>query len=226
MAVDIPADFNEHAWKIINRLPKYVDDVEKLVLRNRIFIERTEGIGVISREDALNYGYTGPCLRATGVPYDVRKASPYLGYETYDFDIPVSEGGDTLGRFMVRMEEIRQSLRILRQALDRGAPDGPVIVNDPYVALPPKEKVYNEMESLIYHFKLIMHGIQPPVGEAYQMVEGGNGELGFYVVSDGSKNPYRVRVRQHHRGRARSLIASTSRGRTEKWVSSKSNAVS
>lgn len=195
MAVDIPDDFNEHAWKIINRLPRLVDDVEKLVLRNRIFIERTEGIGAISREDAINHGFTGPCLRATGVPFDVRKARPYLGYENYDFDIPIAEGGDTLGRFMVRMEEIRQSLRIIRQALERGAPDGPVIVDDPYVALPPKEKVYNEMESLIYHFKLIMHGIQPPVGEAYQSVEGGNGEVGFHVVSDGSKNPYRVRVR-------------------------------
>jgi len=195
MAVDIPDDFFDHAWKIVNRLPKYVEDVEKLVLRNRIFLQRTEGIGVISREDAINHGYTGPCLRATGVAYDVRKAHPYLGYENYDFDIPVMDGGDTLARFMVRMEEIRQSLRIIKQALERGAPDGPVIVDDPYVALPPKEKVYNEMESLIYHFKLIMHGIQPPVGEAYHMVEGGNGELGFHVVSDGSKNPYRVRVR-------------------------------
>jgi NADH:ubiquinone oxidoreductase subunit D len=129
------------------------------------------------------------------VPFDVRKASPYLGYETYDWDVPYAEGGDTYARFLVRFEEMRQSIRILQQAIDRGLPAGPVIVDNPYVALPPKAKVYNEMESLIYHFKLIMHGIQPPVGEAYFQVEGGNGEVGFYVVSDGTKNPYRVRVR-------------------------------
>jgi len=115
--------------------------------------------------------------------------------ETYDWDVPVAEGGDTYARYLVRMEEMRQSLRILQQAIKRGLPPGPVLVDNPYVALPPKSKVYNEMESLIYHFKLIMHGIQPPVGEVYQKVEGANGELGFYVVSDGTKNPYRVRVR-------------------------------
>ena len=125
----------------------------------------------------------------------MRKSDPYLGYETYDWDVPVAEGGDTLARYLVRMEEMRQSLRIIQQAIDRGMPDGPVIVNNPYIALPPKEKVYNEMESLIYHFKLIMHGIQPPVGETYFQVEGGNGEVGFYIASDGTKNPYRVRVR-------------------------------
>ncbi|MFA6956220.1 MAG: NADH dehydrogenase (quinone) subunit D [Thermoanaerobaculia bacterium] len=195
LSVDAPADFIEKANLLVKRLPKHIDDAEKLLLRNRIFLERVDGIGVISRESAINHGYTGPCLRATGVPYDVRKAQPYLGYDTYDFDIPVADGGDTLARTLVRLEEMRQSLRILRQALDRGLPAGPVIVDDPYVALPPKEKVYNEMESLIYHFKLIMHGIQPPVGETYFAVEGGNGELGFHLVSDGSKNPYRVRVR-------------------------------
>ena len=123
------------------------------------------------------------------MPYDVRKANPYLGYETYDWDVPIAEGGDTYARFLVRMEEMRQSLRILQQAIDRGLPTGPVIVDNPYVALPPKEKVYNEMESLIYHFKLIMHGIQPPVGETYFQVEGGNGELGFYVVSRRHEEP-------------------------------------
>lgn len=195
LAIDAPKDFLANSQALVTKLPKFVNDVDKLISRNRIFLERVTGAGKISREDAINFGFTGPCLRATGVPYDVRKANPYLGYETYDFDIPISDGGDTLARFLVRFEEIRQSLRILQQAIDRGLPEGPVIVDDPYVALPPKEKVYNEMESLIYHFKLIMHGIQPPVGEAYFQVEGGNGELGFYVVSDGTKNPYRVRVR-------------------------------
>jgi NADH-quinone oxidoreductase subunit C/D len=195
LAVDVPPDFLSNSQRIVNMLPKFLGEVEGLVMKNRIFRQRTEGVGVISKEDAINFGFTGPCLRATGVPFDVRKASPYLGYETYDWDVPVAEGGDTYARFLVRFEEMRQSLRILQQAIDRGLPDGPVMVDNPYVALPPKEKVYNEMESLIYHFKLIMHGIQPPVGEAYFQVEGGNGEVGFYVVSDGTKNPYRVRCR-------------------------------
>ncbi|MBW3563458.1 MAG: NADH-quinone oxidoreductase subunit D [Acidobacteria bacterium] len=195
LAVDAPPDFIEKARRLVEMIPRYVGDAEKLLTKNRIFRERMEGTGVISKEDAINWGFTGPCLRASGVPHDIRKASPYLGYETYDFDIPVAYEGDNYARYLVRLEEIRQSLRILKQALDRGMPEGPVIVDDPYVALPPKEKVYNEMESLIYHFKLIMHGIQPPVGETYFQVEGGNGELGFYVVSDGTKNPYRVRVR-------------------------------
>ncbi|HYH09041.1 MAG TPA: NADH dehydrogenase (quinone) subunit D [Thermoanaerobaculia bacterium] len=195
IAVDVPEDFLRNAQKIVNMLPKFIDDVEALVMKNRIFRDRVEGVGVISREDAINFGFTGPCLRAVGVPFDVRKSSPYLGYETYDWDVPVAEGGDTYARFLVRFEEMRQSLRILQQAIDRGLPPGPVMVDNPYVALPPKAKVYNEMESLIYHFKLIMHGIQPPVGETYFQVEGGNGEVGFYVISDGTKHPYRVRVR-------------------------------
>jgi NADH-quinone oxidoreductase subunit C/D len=195
VAVDVPTTFLEHSQRIVNMLPKYIDEVEGLVMRNRIFRDRTEGVGIISQADAINYGFTGPCLRATGVPFDVRRSNPYLGYETYDWDVAVAEGGDTYARFLVRFEEMRQSLRILQQAIDRGLPDGPVMVDNPYVALPPKEKVYNEMESLIYHFKLIMHGMQPPVGETYFQVEGGNGEVGFYVVSDGTKNPYRVRCR-------------------------------
>ena len=195
LAVDVPSDFLANAQKIVNMLPKFIDEVEALVMKNRIFRDRVEGVGVISQEDAINFGFTGPCLRATGVPFDVRKSNPYLGYETYDWDVPIADGGDTYARFLVRFEEMRQSLRILQQAIDRGLPPGPVMVDNPYVALPPKEKVYNEMESLIYHFKLIMHGIQPPVGESYFQVEGGNGEVGFYIVSDGTKNPYRVRAR-------------------------------
>jgi NADH-quinone oxidoreductase subunit C/D len=195
LSVDVPTDFLSNSQRIVNMLPKYLDEVEALVMKNRIFRDRAEGVGVISQEDAINFGFTGPCLRATGVPFDVRKSNPYLGYETYDWDVPVADGGDTYARFLVRFEEMRQSLRILQQAIDRGLPSGPVMVDNPYVALPPKEKVYNEMESLIYHFKLIMHGIQPPVGETYFQVEGGNGEVGFYLVSDGTKNPYRVRAR-------------------------------
>jgi NADH-quinone oxidoreductase subunit C/D len=195
LAVDVPPDFLQNAQRLVNMIPKYIDDVENLVDRNKIFLDRVIGVAPISPEDALDFGFTGPCLRACGIPFDVRKTNPYLGYETYDWDVPIADGGDTRARYLVRMEEMRQSLRILQQAIDRGLPPGPVIVDNPYVALPPKEKVYNEMESLIYHFKLIMHGIQPPVGETYFQVEGGNGELGFYIVSDGSKNPYRVRCR-------------------------------
>ena len=195
LAIDVPSDFLERAQRLVKMIPKYIDDVEKLVARNKIFLDRAVGVGPISAEDAIEYGFTGPCLRACGIPFDVRKSNPYLGYETYDWDVPIADGGDTFARYLVRMEEMRQSLRILQQAIDRGLPAGPVIVDNPYVALPPKAKVYNEMESLIYHFKLIMHGIQPPVGETYFQVEGANGELGFHIVSDGTKNPYRVRVR-------------------------------
>ena len=195
LAVDVPPNFLENAQRLVNMLPKYLNDVENLVSRNKIFLDRVVGVAPISPEDAIDFGFTGPCLRACGIPFDVRKTNPYLGYETYDWDVPIADGGDTYARYLVRMEEMRQSLRILQQAIDRGLPPGPVIVDNPYVALPPKAKVYNEMESLIYHFKLIMHGIQPPVGETYVQVEGGNGELGFYVVSDGTKNPYRVRCR-------------------------------
>jgi NADH-quinone oxidoreductase subunit C/D len=195
LAVDVPDDFLRNSQRILDMLPKFIDDVEKLIMKNRIFLDRVVGVGRISTEDAINYGFTGPCLRACGVPFDVRKASPYLGYDTYEWDVPIAEGGDTYARFLVRLEEMRQSIRIIQQAIRRGLPPGPVMVDNPYVALPPKERVYNEMESLIYHFKLIMHGIQPPVGETYFQVEGGNGEVGFYVVSDGTKNPYRVRVR-------------------------------
>jgi NADH:ubiquinone oxidoreductase subunit D len=195
LALDAPSDFLANSQRLVDMLPRFIDEVEKLIMKNRIFRDRVDGIGVISQEDAIRYGYTGPCLRATGVPFDVRRAAPYLGYETYDWDVAIADGGDTYARFLVRFEEMRQSLRILQQAIKRGLPPGPVMVDNPYVALPPKEKVYNEMESLIYHFKLIMHGIQPPVGETYFQVEGGNGEVGFYVVSDGTKNPYRVRVR-------------------------------
>jgi NADH-quinone oxidoreductase subunit C/D len=195
LAVDVPPNFLENAQRLVNMMPKYIDDVDNLVARNKIFLDRVVGVAPISPEDAIDFGFTGPCLRACGVPFDVRKATPYLGYETYEWDVPIAEGGDTYARYLVRMEEMRQSLRILQQAIDRGLPPGPVMVDNPYVALPSKEKVYNEMESLIYHFKLIMHGIQPPVGETYFQVEGGNGELGFYIVSDGTKNPYRVRSR-------------------------------
>ncbi|NCO69054.1 MAG: NADH dehydrogenase (quinone) subunit D [Acidobacteria bacterium] len=194
LANDVPAGFEDAVRYLIGKVTRVVDDMERLITKNRIFRDRTEGIGVLSAVDAVNWGWTGPCLRASGVGYDVRKAHPYLGYETYDFQVPVATGGDTLARYLVRVEEIRQSLRLVDQGLARLAP-GPIISDDHRVALPAKDKVYTEMESLIWHFKLIMDGMKVPAGEVYGFTEGANGELGFYIVSDGGGKPYRIKVR-------------------------------
>ena len=191
---DLPESFVPKTEQFLVECSAAIDEVEALLTHNPIWRDRTAGVGVITAEEAVNWGYTGPCLRAAGVPQDLRKSQPYLGYETYDFDIPVGTTGDVWDRYLVRVEEIRQSLRIIRQVLDRLEP-GPIIVDDPKVALPTKDKVYNRMESLIHHFKLIMHGMEMPVGEVYCATEAANGELGFYIVSDGGKNPYRIRVR-------------------------------
>jgi len=194
LANDTPPGFAEAVRYLVGKSRSVLDEMEKLITENRIFRDRTEKIGVISGEEALDWGWTGPSLRASGVAYDVRKAHPYLGYETYDFQVPISRVGDTYARYLVRVEEIRQSLRIVEQALERLAP-GPVITDNHRVALPPKEKVYTEMESLIWHFKLIMEGMKVPAGERYGFTEAANGELGFYLVSDGGGKPYRARVR-------------------------------
>ena len=191
---DVPHDFAESVRYLLKRIPKLIGDMETLITENRIFRDRTEGIGRLSAEDAVDWGWTGPCLRASGVAYDVRKAYPYLGYESYDFKVPVSHGGDTYARYLVRVEEIKQSLALVEQALGRLEP-GPVIVDDHNVALPAKEKVYTEMESLIWHFKLIMEGMKVPAGDGYGFTEAANGELGYYIVSDGGGRPYRIKVR-------------------------------
>ncbi len=195
LSQDLPPDFMERSRRLLEIIPPFVEDVEKLVDKNRIWLDRTVGVAAISGEEAVNWGWTGPCLRASGVGYDVRRAHPYDLYDTVDWEVPVLFGGDIYDRYRIRMLEIRQSLKIIRQLLDRGMPDGPFITDDPHVALPSKEACYNQMESMIYHFKLIMDGIQVPAGEVYSMVEGANGELGFYVISDGSSRPYRIKVR-------------------------------
>ena len=195
LAHDLPPDFEARCRHLLDIIPSFVDDVDTLMARNRIWLDRSVGVATITGEEAVAWGWTGPCLRASGVGYDVRKASPYDYYDRVDFEVPVFFGGDIFDRYRVRMAEIRQSLRIIEQLLDMGMPGGPHIVDDPHVALPQKDAVYNQMESMIYHFKLIMDGIQVPAGERYGRVEGANGELGFYVVSDGTANPYRVRVR-------------------------------
>ncbi len=192
---ELPPDFEARCRRLLEIIPPFVDDSEALVNKNRIWIDRSVGVAAISGEDAVNWGWTGPCLRASGVGYDVRRAHPYDLYDTLDFEVPVLYGGDVYDRFRIRMLEIRQSLKIIRQLLDRGMPAGPHIVDDPHVALPPKEACYNEMEAMIYHFKLIMDGIQVPEGEIYSMVEGANGELGFYAISDGTGKPYRIHCR-------------------------------
>jgi NADH-quinone oxidoreductase subunit D len=179
----------------IKGFPKVYKEFESLFNRNRIFVDRITGVGAISAERALSYGFTGPNLRATGVDYDVRVMNPYSSYEDFDFQIPVGENGDTYDRFRVRSEEIWQSFSIIQQALNN-LPEGDFKADVPEFYLPPKQDVYNNMEALIWHFKIVMGEIEVPKGEVYHAVEGGNGELGYYIVSDGGRTPYRLHFRR------------------------------
>jgi len=194
MMADLPDGWTDALRHFINTFPKTLDEIETLLTHNNLWIGRNQNIGVISAEDAINYGLTGPNLRASGVAYDVRKDRPYYDYDTYEFDVPVGEHGDNYDRYLCRMEEMRQSLRILQQALDR-LPGGPINVDDPRVILPGKTDVMSDMESMIHHFKLVMEGVKAPVGESWFSVESSKGELGMYVVSDGGSKPVRWRVR-------------------------------
>ncbi len=194
VAWDLTEGFDHKVKDKLAKIRGYISDIRKLVERNRIFLDRMEGVGFISSADALSYGFTGPCLRACGVAYDVRKDHPYSVYDHFDFDVPIADGCDNLARYLVRIEEMAQSMSIIEQALVQ-IPPGPVIIDDPIVALPAKREVYNSIEGMIAHFKLIMDGIQVPPGEAYSYTEGGNGELGFYIVADGSGRPYKCRCR-------------------------------
>lgn len=180
---------------LLDKFPAGLLEFESLVKRNRIFMDRTIDVGAISGDRALNYGFTGPNLRATGIDYDVRAMNPYSSYEDFEFEVPVGTKGDTYDRFLVRGEEMWQSLRIIRQALDN-LPEGSYHADAPHYYLPDKKEVYNNMEALIYHFKIVMGEIDAPVGEVYHSVEGGNGELGFYLVSDGGRAPYRLKFRR------------------------------
>ncbi len=194
MSHDLYEGFEAEIRHKLDQLMQGHSDVMKLIARNRIFLDRTVGVGVVSRQDALSFGYTGPCLRATGLARDLRKHAPYSGYEQYDFDIPTGENGDTHDRIMVRMAEIVQSRSIVLQALDR-LPDGPLNIDDHRVVLPPKRTVYDSIEGVMNQFKLVYEGIRVPKGEAYGFGEGANGELGFYCISDGTGHPYRMKVR-------------------------------
>ena len=194
VSMDTPDGWVDRLHKVMADMGPVIADVKGLIERNRIFVERTQGVCVVSQEDAISHGMTGPCLRATGIPYDVRKAQPYWGYDTYDFEIPTRTNGDTYDRFLVRFDEMEQSRRIVLQAAEK-LPGGSHILEDSPYVLPPKDLVYNTMEGLIAHFKLVMHGVDPPKGDFYSATEGGNGELGYYIVSDGGPKAYRVRVR-------------------------------
>ncbi|HXF82920.1 MAG TPA: NADH-quinone oxidoreductase subunit D [bacterium] len=191
---DVPADFVERVRAVVDELPGRLDEYERLLSDNLIWRQRTEGVAVLTLEDALRFGCTGPVGRGSGLNYDVRRAFPYGGYEEYEFDVPLGRTGDAYARYLVRMEEMRQSCRIIRQALARLEP-GPVIVDDRKVALPPRGELVRSMEAVIHQFKLVSEGIQPPSGEVYSAVESPRGEKGYYVVSDGSNHPLRVRVR-------------------------------
>jgi len=197
MIHDLPDGFVEDATLVVDKFEETLKDIDRLLTRNRIWIERTQDIGVLAKEDALNFGVAGPVLRASGVDHDVRKAKPYFVYDRMDFDIPVGEHGDVYDRYLVRVEEMRQSIRIIRQAL-KGLPGGPMNAYDNKHVLPPKEEVFTTIEGMIHHFELTMpcFGFKTAPGtEVYSCTEAPCGELGFYLASDGSGNPYRLRVR-------------------------------
>jgi NADH-quinone oxidoreductase subunit C/D len=194
LGFDLPPGWIAEAKEVLTSIEKANKEFEELVMGNRIFLQRTKGAGAISREDAIAWGFTGPCLRAAGHELDLRKTNPYYFYDQVEFDVPVGKNGDTLDRFFVRFEEIRQSIRILKWCLDN-VPEGPIAIDDKKISLPHKKDVYGNIEGLMNHFMLIINGVQPPPGEIYNAHESPNGELGFYVISDGSGVPYRVKCR-------------------------------
>ncbi len=194
LALEPPRGWHARIKKFIDVFPSRIDEYENLLTNNPIWLGRTQGVGAISLEDMLDLGVTGPMLRAAGLKIDVRKDEPYTGYEKFDFEVPTSDRNDVFGRYQVRVEEMRQSTRIVRQAMD-GMPAGPWKADAPHVVLPDREKMKTQMEALIYHFKIVTEGFRVPEGEVYQVIESPRGELGFYVVSDGTTLPYRVHMR-------------------------------
>ena len=192
---DLPVGFHEAVNAFMARFPGKLEEYTGLLTKNQIWLKRTKGVGVLSQEDTIGYGLVGPLARAVGVNYDVRRAFPYCGYETYDFDVPVLKAGDVFDRYMVRVEEMRQSVRICKQALERITPRGQFDIQDYRIVPPPKDKVYTEMEGLIQHFLIYSQGFTVPAGESYVPVEGPRGEHGFSIVSDGTNRPFRVKLR-------------------------------
>ncbi len=194
LQADLPPGFEAKVREFTSIFPKRLREYHDLLTNNRLWIDRTKNISIISGDDAVAYGCSGPTLRGSGIAYDVRKAFPYGGYEQFDFEIPIGENGDVYDRYLIRMLEMEQSLRIIQQAMDR-LPDGPWQVGDHKIVAPPKYEVASNMEALIHHFKLYTEGYRPPAGEVYVRTESPKGELGFYMVSDGSAKPYRMHVR-------------------------------
>jgi NADH-quinone oxidoreductase subunit D len=194
LQAELPAGFDDKVRDFLNYFPEHLQEYHDLLSNNQLWLERTRGVARLSKEDALAYGASGPVLRGSGVVWDIRKAFPYSGYEQFDFDIPVGTNGDVYDRYMVRMLEMEESLKIIRQALD-GLPIGPFRVNNPKIVPPPKWQITGSMEALIHHFKLFTEGYRPPKGDAFVRTESPKGELAFYMVSDGSAKPYRMHVR-------------------------------
>ncbi len=194
LAHELPKDFDKKIRHILKAIPQGLKDYETLLTDNEIFISRTRGVAVISAADAINWSLSGPMLRGSGVKHDLRKANPYSAYEKFDFDIAFGTHGDAYDRYKLRLEEIRQSLRIIQQAID-GMPEGPYRAHVPGVVLPPKEDVLHKMEAMIFHFKIVTEGFKSPKGAVYQAIESPKGELGFYISSDGTNRPNRIRVR-------------------------------
>ena len=192
---DIPRGFHEAVNAFLERFPAKIDEFEGLLSKNDVFMRRTQGVGIVTQEDAYAWGLLGPIARAGGSDYDVRKYFPYCGYETYDFDVPTATEGDVYARYRVRVQEMRESVKIAKQAIDRITPSGAWACDDPRVVPPPKDKVYTEMEALIQHFLIYSQGFTVPAGEAYVPVEGPRGEHGCYIVSDGTNRPWRVKMR-------------------------------
>jgi NADH-quinone oxidoreductase subunit D len=192
---DLPVGFHDAVGAFLDRFPPKLKEYEDLLTRNQIWVRRTRGVGVISGPDAIAWGLAGPIARASGISYDVRKQFPYLGYDTFDFDVPVGANGDVYDRYLVRMEEMRQSVRIARQALERITPTGVFDIQDYRIVPPPKDRVYTEMEALIQHFLIYSQGFTVPAGEAYVPLEGPRGEHGVYAVSDGTNRPVRIKMR-------------------------------
>jgi NADH-quinone oxidoreductase subunit D len=194
LAEDVPPGFWDECAKFVEVMPKAIDDYETLIDRSEIWLERTQGIGLLSADDAIALGQSGPVLRGSGVDWDLRRAQPYLAYDQVDFQVPVYAEGDVYARYRVRMEEMRESVRIVEQAIRR-MPDGPWISDDRKVVLPPREELHTSMESLIHHFKIVTEGFRVPEGEVYVTIESPRGELGCYIVSDGGPKPWRVKFR-------------------------------
>jgi len=194
LAADLPEGFMEKALEFVKAFPEQFKDYHSLLTKNRIWISRTKNVGVMTKDEAIDWGWSGPMSRGSGVDWDVRRDTPYSSYQDFDFKIPLGENGDTYDRYLVRMEEMIQSNLICRQVLEK-MPGGDINVQDPTIILPPKDKVYNTIDGLINHFLLIQKGITPPKGEVYHAIEAPKGEMGFYIISDGSAHPYRVKVR-------------------------------